>query len=203
MRLAIASLVCCLAAFPAAAAEPTKLKLEDFKFDLPDGSVKELFGLNEADGKLFLYAPGAAVATFKVAEAGEYTFTVSASCDEGNGEKAKMRVQVGDKDAKAAKADDAKKTDGDKKPEGEKKPDADAKKPAKKFAHDKEVTLTDTAEKEYTVTVKLEKGENKIVLTFTNDAYKENEYDRNLYVHGVKFEPAKKKAPAAGKETGK
>lgn len=214
MRLAIACLACCVLAAPAVAAEPIKVKLEDFKFELPAGSPAELFGHNEGDSKLFFYAPGAAVATFKVPADGEYTLTLSASCDEGDGAKAKMRVQVGDKDAKAAKVDAKKKPDADKKPhaaadekpEDDKKPTADSKKAAKTFALDKEITLTDTAEKEYTLTVKLKAGEQKIVLEFTNDAYKENEFDRNLYVHAVKLEPAKKKAAGKAKpekETGK
>ncbi len=208
MRLAFACLVASLFAAPAVAAEPIKVKLDEFKFELPEGLPPELFGLNEGDGKLFFLAPGSAAAAFKVPADGEYTITVSASCDEADGAKAKMRVQVGDKDAKAAKPDDTKKPDGDKKPVApdDKKPAADAKKPAKKFAFDKEITLTDIAEKEYTVTVKLKAGEQKIVLSFTNDAYKENEFDRNLYVHAVKVDVAKKKADDKAKpekESGK
>ncbi|HYV34436.1 MAG TPA: carbohydrate-binding domain-containing protein, partial [Gemmataceae bacterium] len=49
----------------------------------------------------------------------------------------------------------------------------------------KETTLTTGDEKEYTLTATLKQGERKIVVEFTNDAYKEGEYDRNLYVHGV------------------
>jgi hypothetical protein len=36
--------------------------------------------------------------------------------------------------------------------------------------------------------VKLKKGESNLSIKFTNDVYKENEYDRNLFVHGVKIE---------------
>jgi hypothetical protein len=49
----------------------------------------------------------------------------------------------------------------------------------------KETTLTAAEAKEYTLTAKLKKGEHKLAIEFTNDAYKENEYDRNLYVHAV------------------
>src|SRR5207248_11592541 len=50
---------------------------------------------------------------------------------------------------------------------------------------DKETLLTADDVKEYRFTTKLAAGERKLTIEFTNDAYKENEYDRNLYVHGV------------------
>jgi hypothetical protein len=43
-------------------------------------------------------------------------------------------------------------------------------------------------QKEYKFEVKLKKGESNLSIKFTNDVYKENEYDRNLFVHGVKIE---------------
>jgi hypothetical protein len=49
----------------------------------------------------------------------------------------------------------------------------------------KETLLTDDGEKEYALPAKLKAGEHKLVIEFTNDAYKEGEYDRNLYVHAV------------------
>jgi hypothetical protein len=49
----------------------------------------------------------------------------------------------------------------------------------------KETLLTADEPKEYTITAKLKAGERKLAVAFTNDAYKENEYDRNFYVHGV------------------
>jgi len=58
----------------------------------------------------------------------------------------------------------------------------------------KETLLTDDGPKEYKLSVKLKAGDRKLAIEFTNDAYKENEYDRNLYVHEVKFRPAEKKA---------
>jgi hypothetical protein len=55
----------------------------------------------------------------------------------------------------------------------------------------KDFLLTATEAKEYTFTVKLKKGDPKLSIAFTNDAYKEGEYDRNLYVHAVKVEAKK------------
>jgi hypothetical protein len=49
----------------------------------------------------------------------------------------------------------------------------------------KETTLSAAEAKEYKLTAKLKKGEHTISIAFTNDVYKENEYDRNLYVHAV------------------
>jgi hypothetical protein len=47
-------------------------------------------------------------------------------------------------------------------------------------------TLLDADEaKDYKLTATLKAGEHKLTIEFTNDAYKENEFDRNLYVHAV------------------
>jgi len=48
--------------------------------------------------------------------------------------------------------------------------------------------LTTEDQKEYKFDAKLKKGETTLSIAFTNDAYKENEYDRNLYIHGVTIE---------------
>ena len=48
--------------------------------------------------------------------------------------------------------------------------------------------LTTEDQKEYKFEVKLSKGETSLSIAFTNDVYKEGEYDRNLMVHGVKVE---------------
>ena len=55
----------------------------------------------------------------------------------------------------------------------------------------KETLLTADDEKDYTLTAKLKAGERKLVVEFTNDVYKENEYDRNLYVHAVTLKRVK------------
>jgi hypothetical protein len=52
----------------------------------------------------------------------------------------------------------------------------------------KEHALTAEGPKTYTLTAKLKKGKQPVVIEFLNDAYKDGEYDRNLFVHGVKVE---------------
>lgn len=54
-----------------------------------------------------------------------------------------------------------------------------------------ETLLTADEEKEYKLPVKAKAGEHKLTIEFTNDAYKENEYDRNFYVHGVALKKVK------------
>lgn len=55
-----------------------------------------------------------------------------------------------------------------------------------------EVTCTTTDAKDYVVKAPgLTAGEHKIAIEFLNDVYKENEYDLNLYVHGVTLQPVK------------
>ena len=55
----------------------------------------------------------------------------------------------------------------------------------------KETTLTADDPKDYKFTAKGKAGEQKLTIEFTNDVYKEGEYDRNLYVHAVKLEKKK------------
>jgi hypothetical protein len=55
----------------------------------------------------------------------------------------------------------------------------------------KETVLTDDGEKEYKFTAKLKAGERKIGVEFTNDKYKEGEYDRNFYLHGLTLKKVK------------
>jgi hypothetical protein len=139
----------------AAAAEPIKLKLDDFKMKPTFEGGEQLIGHNTDEGKLFFYVNGTATAEVKVPEDGEYTVTVEASCDEAEKEKAKFKLTVGDVEVH------------------------------------KSFELTATEAKEYPFTAKLKKGDAKLVIEFLNDAYKENEYDRNLYVHAVKLEKKK------------
>jgi hypothetical protein len=56
---------------------------------------------------------------------------------------------------------------------------------------DKETLLTADEAKDYKFTTKLKGGECKLSIEFTNDVYKENEYDRNLYVYGVTVKSVK------------
>jgi hypothetical protein len=55
----------------------------------------------------------------------------------------------------------------------------------------KETLLTDDSAKDYTIKTELKSGEHKLAVEYTNDIYKENEYDRNFYLHGVSVKPAK------------
>jgi hypothetical protein len=52
----------------------------------------------------------------------------------------------------------------------------------------KEHTLKAEEVKPYEFTATLKKGKQKLVIEFLNDAYKENEYDRNLFLHSVTLE---------------
>jgi hypothetical protein len=55
----------------------------------------------------------------------------------------------------------------------------------------KETETSDGAPKEYTFATPLKAGEHKLAIEFTNDAFKEGEYDRNLYVHAVALKQVK------------
>jgi hypothetical protein len=48
-----------------------------------------------------------------------------------------------------------------------------------------ETTLSADEPKEYKFSVKLKAGDMKLSVEFTNDAYKENEFDRNFYLHAA------------------
>jgi hypothetical protein len=56
---------------------------------------------------------------------------------------------------------------------------------------EKEFLLTQAEAKVYTFKGELKKGKNAVQFEFLNDSFKEGEYDCNLYVHSVKYEPAK------------
>lgn len=56
----------------------------------------------------------------------------------------------------------------------------------------KETETSDGEPKDYKFPATLKAGEQELAIEFTNDAYKEGEYDRNLYVHGVELKKAKK-----------
>jgi Ca-dependent carbohydrate-binding module xylan-binding len=55
----------------------------------------------------------------------------------------------------------------------------------------KETELTVDDVKDYRFTAALKTGERKVSIEFTNDEYKENEYDRNLYIHGLTLKRVK------------
>jgi len=56
----------------------------------------------------------------------------------------------------------------------------------------KETEAADGEPKEYKFPATLKSGEHELTIEFTNDVFKEGEYDRNLYVHGVELKTAKK-----------
>jgi hypothetical protein len=51
----------------------------------------------------------------------------------------------------------------------------------------KETETSDGEPKDYKFPATLKAGEPELTIEFTNDAYKEGEYDRNLYVFGVEI----------------
>jgi hypothetical protein len=128
--------------------ETTTVDLKTFKFKVED-KIKELFGHNEGEGKLFFYTNGVGESIVKAPADGDYVITVKASCDPALNERAKFKLAI----------------DGE--------------------LVGKETLLTADDAKDYEFTTKLKAGDRKLSIEFTNDVYKENEYDRNLYVHGV------------------
>ncbi|HVK16559.1 MAG TPA: carbohydrate-binding domain-containing protein [Fimbriiglobus sp.] len=94
-RVVCAAVVAALAVGVAAAAEPIKVELKDFKFKVKnEGTPDDLLGHNEGESKLFFYVHGTGTAEVKVPEDGEYTITIEASCDEANKMLAKIKVAV-------------------------------------------------------------------------------------------------------------
>jgi hypothetical protein len=55
----------------------------------------------------------------------------------------------------------------------------------------KETEAATEEPKEYKFTTPMKAGEHKLSIKFTNDVYKEGEYDRNLYVHAVTLRKVK------------
>jgi hypothetical protein len=55
----------------------------------------------------------------------------------------------------------------------------------------KETETSGGEPKEYRFPVSLKVGEHKLSIEFTNDVFKDGEYDRNLYVHGVTLKRVK------------
>jgi len=56
----------------------------------------------------------------------------------------------------------------------------------------KETETGDGEPKEYKFPVSLKAGEHELAIEFTNDVYKEGEYDRNLYIYAVTVTKSKK-----------
>jgi hypothetical protein len=56
---------------------------------------------------------------------------------------------------------------------------------------DKETLLTSEEYRDYKFLVTVKAGDRKVAVEFTNDVYKADEYDRNLFVHDVKVKKVK------------
>jgi hypothetical protein len=96
-RVVCAAVVAALTVGVAYAAEPIKVPLKDFKMKPKnDGTPEDLIGYNEGEEKLFFYVHGTGTAEVKIPDDGEYTLTVEASCDEAKGEKAKIKITIGE-----------------------------------------------------------------------------------------------------------
>ena len=82
----------------AVAAEPTEIKLKDFKVKAKnEGAGADLYGVNEGEGKIFMYVLATATAEFEVKEDGAVKFAIEASGDMGKG-KAKFKLSIGGKE---------------------------------------------------------------------------------------------------------
>jgi hypothetical protein len=134
----------------AAAAEPIKLDLGDFKLTSAAKGGEDL--VKYENDKINFYSNGTATVKLAVPADGDYVIVVDASCDEALKQFAKFTLKVGDTTIK------------------------------------ENLELTSQDQKEYKFDAKLKKGESTLSISFTNDAYKENEYDRNLFLHGVTVE---------------
>jgi hypothetical protein len=133
--------------------EPIKVDLKSFVFK---EEKVDLFGYNEAEGKLFFYTNGKGTAKVKVPDDGDYEVIVKASADEALNEGANFKLTI------------------------------DGKMVGKE-------TTTKTEPKDYTFETNLKSGEHEITIAFTNDVYKEGEYDRNLFVQAVTLKKKAKK----------
>lgn len=79
------------------AADPIKVELKEIKVK---AATDELGGLNEGDGKLFLYTNGTMTAEVKMPDDGEFTLKIEMSCDEakvdGKVVRPQVKISVGD-----------------------------------------------------------------------------------------------------------
>lgn len=60
----------------------------------------------------------------------------------------------------------------------------------------KETSLKSDDIKDYKFVVPLKAGKHTLAVAFTNDTYKDGEYDSNLYLHGAKLIPRAAETPA-------
>lgn len=147
-----------------------KIAMKDFKFKPPEGVTDpdSVFVFDEDGDRLCFYTGGPAEAKFKVPSDGDWDFVIAAAGDTATG----VHVPT---------------------PTGEKIQDVH---PNFQFGIDgknvgKEITLKSDDKMDYKVTVPLKAGDHKVSITFTNDTYKDGEYDSNFYLYGLKLMPHK------------
>ena len=79
------------------AADALVAPLKDFKLADEAGKESDSVTFVDADDKIAFYVNGTAKATVKAEEAGDYTLTLDASCDEANKTLAKVKIQLNGK----------------------------------------------------------------------------------------------------------
>jgi hypothetical protein len=79
----------------AAAADAITVALKDVKLKAAEGNPADGVRFVEDESKIAFYTNGTAAAEIKVPEDGEYEVTIEMSCDEAQGEKAKVKVTAG------------------------------------------------------------------------------------------------------------
>jgi hypothetical protein len=77
-------------------ASTVKVSLKDVKWKVPE-SIKDLFGYDETNERLFFFANGAGEWMVKIPGDGEYQIIVKASCDSAANERAKFKLSIADK----------------------------------------------------------------------------------------------------------
>lgn len=98
-RVLLAAAVVFAASAFASAAEPTEIKLSEFKVKAKnEGAGADLYGVNEGEGKIFMYVVAVATAEFEAKEDGAVKFAIEASGDMGAKDKAKFKLTVGGKE---------------------------------------------------------------------------------------------------------
>lgn len=81
-------------AAPKAAPAPVTVELKDVMG--PGGDSAANFGFDEGNSRIFMYSNGAVGLPLKIAADGDYELTITAACDEADGNKAKFSVSLDD-----------------------------------------------------------------------------------------------------------
>ena len=99
-RMLVSGFALLLLVGAAVAADALEVALKDAKYTDAAGKESAAVGYNEGDGKAFFYTNGIAKSTVKADEAGDYTMTIEASCDEANKTLAKIKILLNEKSVK-------------------------------------------------------------------------------------------------------